>query len=208
LSRDGEAVVFHDFDLARLTARSGEISAFKAAELRSMTLLGSADTIPTFSDLLQCVAGRSPIICEIKSRFDGDTRLADRMARLLKDGPYRVALKSFDPAIMARLRDNRRRIGITHVPLGMIAQAAYGNPRDEWAHLLTDEKRSLAQFLHWPATRPDFLSWGRRDLPHSTPLLCRAALAMPVITWTIRDPAQAKSALLWTDQIVFEGFNP
>ena len=50
--------------------------------------------------------GRTPLVIEIKSRFDGDLRLAKRTAEIIaghKDRP--IVLKSFDPVIVAALRE-------------------------------------------------------------------------------------------------------
>ena len=135
-------------------------------------------------------------------------RLAERAAAEARGYAGPLALKSFDPRIMAHLRAHGPRLGIAHIPLGMIAQADYSGPRDEWAHLSPDDKRALANFLHWSATTPDFLSWGVRDLPHATPYLLRTALGLPVMTWTVRTPDQAAFAYRWADQMVFEGFRP
>ncbi len=106
LSRDGEAMVFHDFALDRLTEAAGPLAARSAAELGSLRLDGTADTVPTLKNLLDMIDGRVPLICEIKSAFHGDMRLADRAAAIAVryDGP--LALKSFDPAVLKHLRAN------------------------------------------------------------------------------------------------------
>ena len=67
---------------------------------------------------------------------------------------------------------------------------------------------SLTHFLHYERTRPDFLSWGVNDFPHSTPHLLRKGLKMPVMTWTVRTKQQRELAAAWADQMVFEGFLP
>ena len=70
LTSDGEAVVFHDFVLDRLTGQIGEVKARKAAELETIAISGSAsDTIPTLSRFLDQIGGRVPLVVEIKSRF-------------------------------------------------------------------------------------------------------------------------------------------
>lgn len=207
-SADGEAMVFHDFTLERMTLGAGQVEIFTTAELARLQCRGTTDRIPTLPDFLAMIAGRVPLICEIKSRFDGDMRLAERAAACARDYAGPLALKSFDPAVMAHLREHRARLGIARVPLGMIAQADYDNDGDEWARLPANDRRALAQFLHWPRTRPDFLSWSLRDLPRATPFLCRTALGAPVLTWTARQPADVVIAREWADQMVFEGFRP
>ena len=147
------------------------------------------------------LGGQVPLICEVKSRFDGDQRLADRVAELATgyDGP--LAIKSFDPAVVAHLRAR----GLPR-PLGIVAEADYGDP--EWSHLSPEVKRGLAHMLHFADTRPDFLSYHVHDLPHAVPHLYRVAVDLPVMAWTVRTPDQRQRAARWADQMVFEGFVP
>ena len=87
-------------------------------------------------------------------------------------------------------------------PLGIVAEASYEG--DYWRELRADQKQDCAAFLHYPRTRPDFLSWHVDDLPHPTPALLRALAALPVMVWTVRTAEQKRRARLWADQIVFE----
>jgi hypothetical protein len=66
----------------------------------------------------------------------------------------------------------------------------------------------MANLLHWPDTRPDFLSWRVGDLPAAAPFLARQLAGVPVMAWTVRDQATADRARREADQIVFEGFAP
>jgi glycerophosphoryl diester phosphodiesterase len=164
------------------------------------------DRIPTFSTLLDAIAGRAPLITEIKSRYDGDWRLAERVAAVIADYQGPIALKSFDPQVIAHLRDNADRLGTNRYPLGIVAQARYDD--GEWQSRSQTLRENLAAFLHYPQTRPDFLSWRVDDLPHATPFLLRTQLDTPVIAWTVRREEQRARTAKWADQIVFEGFLP
>lgn len=203
MSRDGEAFVFHDERLERLTAQTGEIAALDAREIARVQIAGSAETIPSLQEFLACVNGRTPLIIEIKSAFDGDMRLAERTAAIVAQADGPIALKSFDPEIMAHLRDNRARLGLERAPLGMIGEARFDPV--EWPGLDPELGRRLAQFLHWPQTRPEFLSWCVRDLPHAVPLLLREGMGVPVMAWTVRSAADWRMTRRWADQAVFEG---
>nr|WP_237482435.1 glycerophosphodiester phosphodiesterase family protein [Lichenibacterium sp. 6Y81] len=202
LTADGEAVVFHDFDLGRLTGASGPVAGRRAAELAEIPLSGAAgDRIPTLGELLALIGGRVPLVCEVKSRFSGDMRLAERVAEIAAGYAGPLAVKSFDPAVVAHLRAG----GLPN-PLGIVAEGSYDDP--EWADLSPDLRAGLAALLHVGDTRPDFLSWRVHDLPHAAPQLFRAALGRPVMSWTVRTPDQRQRAARWADQMVFEGFAP
>ncbi len=128
-------------------------------------------------------------------------RLAERAARIAKDHDGAVALKSFDPAIIAHLR----RAGVG-VPLGIVTEAAFDHP--EWKSLDAQTKQSMACLLHWRETQPDFLSFYVNDLPNAAVHLARTALHLPVMTWTVRTPAQWDIAKRYADQAIFEGALP
>ncbi len=200
-SRDGEAVVFHDAQLERLMRQSGRVDAYGADELKRFAYKDCDQRIVALSDFLDAIGGRVPVIVEIKSFFDGDMRLSARVAAAVANCSWPVALKSFDPKILIYLR----RAGVC-CPAGLVAQASYGG--EEWACLPEDACARMADLRDFPAMQPDFLSWNHTDLPHAVPMLCRAGIGMPVMTWAVRSAAAAEKAKLWADQIIFEGFEP
>ncbi len=204
MSVDGEAFVFHDFTLERLTTATGRVDQTSAAALAAVTLRGG-DRIMTLEAFCRLINRRVPLICEIKSRFDGDLRLAERVAAVTTAYAGPMALKSFDPAIMAHLHKNRRHLRIRYTPLGMVAQASYDDPGCDWSHLDDDAKFALANFLHYRETVPDFLSYCVDDMPDAVPFLCRSGIGIPVMAWTVRTEEHLAAARQWADQMIFEG---
>src|SRR3954463_14436957 len=101
LSADGQAMVFHDETLDRLTEGSGRVDAMTAAELKRVAFRGTADRMMTLGELCDLVGGGVAVLFEIKRRFDGALRLAARAADVL--GPSRgpAAPMSFDPSPIA-----------------------------------------------------------------------------------------------------------
>ncbi len=198
LSADGEAMVFHDDALDRLTTARGPVKDQKAAALEAIRFKTGGAKIPRFRNLLDKVAGQAPIICEIKSEFVGDTHLADAIVALAAGYEGPLAIKSFDPFVVAHLRPLK--LGR---PLGIVAEASYEG--EYWRTLSAAQKSECANFLHYDATRPDFLSFCVDDLPHPTPFLLRTLNAIPVMVWTVRSTEQRRKAAQWADQIVFEG---
>ncbi|GJD60718.1 glycerophosphodiester phosphodiesterase [Methylobacterium frigidaeris] len=199
LSRDGEAMVFHDAGLGRLTGADGLVRERDAADLGQLTVLGSAERIPTLAEFLEKIAGRTPLVIEVKTRHDGDLALARRTAEIVAayDGP--VALKSFDPVIVGALADLAPKI-----PRGVVAESRHDDPA--YANLTEAQRHGLANLLHVSESRPDFLSWRVDDLPNAATHLCRLLGRMPVMTWTVRTEAQVRLARAHADQMVFEGF--
>src|SRR5512147_108799 len=76
LLADGAVVVFHDRDLDRMTGATGPIAARNARELRAILLSGGAAgddpriddaRIPLLSDVLDLIAGATPLLIEVKN---------------------------------------------------------------------------------------------------------------------------------------------
>lgn len=202
ITADGEAAVFHDDTLDRLTERRGPVKALTAAELVSVPLRGSAafDSIWTLADLLKAVAGRVPTIIEIKSHWNGDTRIARRTAELLADYSGPVGAKSFDPDMVAAFGR-----AAPDIARGIVG---YGYPAEDSEGLSAFRRWRLRNLLHWPRTRPHFISWGVNDLPSTAVDIAHRFTGAPVMTWTVRSPADQARAGLYADQMVFEGFRP
>jgi len=199
LSADSEAMVFHDDRLDRLTQEMGPVAAARAKELRKIPLKGARDHIPALTDLLHQVAGRTPLVIELKSHWDGDDRLPARAVEVLKayDGPF--ALMSFDPDMVEEVRDLA-----PAMPRGIVADQV-SDPY--WLRLPLAQRLSLRNLSHLPRTRPHFLVYDVGGLPSPASRLFREA-GLPVICWTVRDEATRARALNWCDQITFEGFYP
>lgn len=202
---DGEVVVFHDETLERLTDGYGRLDEKSGAQIADLTLRGAAEGVPTLRALLATIGGAVPLVIEIKSRFDGSLALARRVAEIVADYRGLVAIESFDPDPIAELRASGAAFGLAGVPLGMVAQASYDG--EDWPGLTAAQRDELAHFAHSARTRPNFLSWNVQDLPHELPRRCREQ-SVPVTVWTVRTLEQAKAALAFADQIVFEGFAP
>ena len=198
---DGEAVVFHDDTLDRLTGERGPVRERRADELTRLSVGGSSDVIPTLSALLERITGRVGLVVEIKSRFDGAMALTRRTCELLQAYPGPVAIKSFDPRVVGEVR----RLAPA-LPRGFLGQANYDHP--DWAAFGAQEKFALANLLYLDDMEPNFLSWRVADLPSAAPFLWRRLGGGPVTAWTVRTSQDRCRAAEHADQMVFEGFLP
>ena len=201
ISADGEAMVHHDFALGRLTLGSRLLAAMTATGLKEVPFKATSDRIMTLGELCDLVAGRTPLVVELKSRFDGDLRLVTRAAEVLKHYAGPAALMSFDSEPIAALRKIA-----PGLPRGIVAERYYKD--SEWYELSDGQKRSLAFLLHVPRTRPHFVAYHVKDLPSPGPWLARHVFGLPLLTWTVRTPEDRTRAERWADQMIFEGFRP
>jgi len=185
-SRDGQAMVFHDWELDRLTGETGPVKARGSEELGKVALTGSEDTIPTLSQLLAQVGGRTPLLIEIKSRREVPY---EPLCRAVRDalGGYRgsVAAMSFDPRAVR-----------------WFALQAPALVRG----LVVSEEHATSMQRHYALSRarPDFLACDIRDLP-SRFATAQRARGLPILTWTVKDHALLARALKYADAPIAEG---
>lgn len=204
LSADGQAVVFHDETLDRLTAERGPVRARTAAELARIPVAGGGgDAIPTLGDVLAAVVGRAPLVIEIKDQggrlsTEGVGPLEAAVVRALADYRGPVAVMSFNPASMAEAA----RLAPA-LPRGLVACAADGWDED----LPPARLAALARLEEFEAVGAAFASYRWRDLPTPETARLRAA-GVPVISWTLRSAADAALALRHCDAVTFEGYDP
>jgi glycerophosphoryl diester phosphodiesterase len=201
LSADGVAVVFHDETLDRLTTETGELSLRTAAQLRSINLKGTGDHIPLLAELLQLVAGKVPLILELKSPWNGVSTLARTVADQLLPYEGPVAVMSFDPDLVEALK-----IHAPGLPRGIVAERRYVHPH--WKFLTPARKRYLGLLLHLWRTKPHFVAYAQFNLPALAPWVARNIFGMPLLTWTVRVEREREHVARWADQIIFEHIRP
>ena len=197
ISRDGEALVFHDETLDRLIEARGLVGEHTAAELKSMRFKSGGDHIQSLSELLAQVRGRVPLVIELKSIWDGNAALARRAVEAIKDYDGAFAFMSFDPRVMAAVR----MLG-PDMARGIVADRV---THPDYNILPVKERVQLREFGHIEDTQPDFISYHWRDLPYP-PVTQFRETGRPVICWTIRSKEEADRARHYADQITFEGF--
>jgi glycerophosphoryl diester phosphodiesterase len=163
-----------------------------------MTILGSRETVPTLRQVLAEMAGRAPLLIEIKASFPDDhAALAQAVAAELDGyaGPY--AVQSFHPGVVDWFRQNR-----PAMPRGQIASAA-----EDYRDLAPPVRDALMRLLDEGFGAPHFIAFDIRYLP--SPLTQRArGVGLPVLTWTVRTAEHKARARAHADNVIFEGCEP
>jgi len=187
LSADDNAMVFHDDGLERLTGATGTLAERTAEELGRLKVLGSQEKIPTLDEMLRRIAGRVPLLIEMKPAPRHEPALAHRTLESLQRYSGPAAVMSFDRKLLA----SARAVDAT-IPLGLTAEGNWLSAARHWRAILSYEL--------------DFISYSINDLPTPMPLLARRLMRVPLICWTVRTRSQLEKAKRLTDQITFEGF--
>jgi glycerophosphoryl diester phosphodiesterase len=200
LTADGEAAVFHDDRLEhRLTAGSGRVAERTVAELATIRLGSSSETIPTLAQALDRVAGRALMVIELKVLGGDEGALEQRVAELLDryEGP--VAVISFNPQAVGWFAEHRPGV------LRGLDSSAYHDALN-WP-LAPEQRRALAELEHVAIAAPHFLALGLDMLPSARGAELRAA-GLPVLAWTVRSPGQWARVQSCCDNLMFEGWRP
>ena len=201
LSADGEAMVNHDDALGRLTEGSGALLGKTAAELKAVKFKNTDERMMTLADLCSLVAGRVPLVIEVKSHFDGDRKLVKRIAEVLASYSGPAVGMSFDPDQVLALREI-----MPGRPRGIVAERGY--TETDWPEASTQQRRSMTHLRHAFRTRPHFVAYWVDELPAMAPWIARNIFGLPLLSWTVRTPEQRARARRYADQMIFEGFVP
>ncbi len=192
---DGNFAVFHDDDLKRMTGQEGKIQSLTTAQLAEYKLKATAEGIPEFHQVLDCVAGKVPLLIEMKLTKD-NVQAAMVLREVMHSYQAKYAgafvVESFDPRFLLALKEVA-----PEMVRGQLAAQNSGYPDPE-------ENQRLAQCAYNVLTEPDFIAYQISDLPLAWLEVARRE-GMPVLGWTVRNNQQWKAAKPHCDNLIFEG---
>ena len=180
LTADNHILVFHDPDAIRICGSPLRIGQSSWQELSRLSV--GEHPIPTLESLFSLVAGRVPLLLEIKVENDL-WRWEHALGPVLSgySGPFGVM--SFDPRISRLLKTN-----MPNVRRGLIV-------RDRLSPL----RRHIALWL----ADPHFVAVNKAALGKRW--VSRLRARMPLYTWTIRTPAERAQAEVQANALIWEG---
>jgi glycerophosphoryl diester phosphodiesterase len=189
-SSDDHPVVFHDWELSRLTGETGTTGERTAAALEALHLLGTDQRPVRLSAFLDAIAGRVPLLIEIKSLPGYDVEwTCSAVAWLLDSYHGDVAVMSFDPRVPMWFAEEAP--GIIR---GLVGTDTHINGFEGvWR-----DPEAIAQ------AQPDFLAIDVRDLARPEAAAWRAG-GQPLLTWTVRSPETRATGLALADALIAEG---
>lgn len=200
-SADGVPMVFHDYDLRRLTGVPGRVRGLSAAELRATRLLDAEDGIPTLVEVLEIVAGKVPLLIEIKDQ-DGAMGpsvgpLEEAAARVLAGYGGPVAVMSFNPHAIAAFQAAAPGIAVG------LTTSAYSDA--DWPLLPGKVRERLRDIPDYDRLGASFISHEAADLGAKRVAELKAQGAA-ILCWTIRSAQAEAEARKVARNITFEGY--
>lgn len=188
IAADGAAMVFHDGDLKRMTGDPRHVRDMESAALGEIMLVGSHEPVARLETHLELVAGRVPLVLELKGIEGHEAGLVEAVADALHayEGP--VAVMSFSHAFCSAFAD-----ALPDIPRGLTAMG------DETTH--ERHRQAMADY------DLQYVSYHVDALPNAFVDDMRAT-GHSAITWTVRNQEQVQRTFAHADQMTFEGFLP
>ena len=202
-SSDGEAMVFHDYDLGRLTSETGPVATRTAAELSAIHLRHGDEGIPTLAEVLDLVNGQVPLLIEVKDQ-DGALGpnigpLEARIGEVLRGYSGPVAVMSFNPHAVAAMAEHA-----PDVPRGLTTCAFEGG---DWPLIPEARRMELRRIPDFERVDACFISHDVNNLT-AKPVMDLHAGGHPILCWTVRSSEIEQTARQVADNITFEGYLP
>lgn len=199
LMADGKLAVIHDSSLKRTAGVEERIENLSAKDLPKYKLQGTEETIPLFTDVLEMVDGRTPLIVEIKTEDGNHKAVTEAVCSVLKSYKGAFCVESFDPRAIKYVKK--------HYPNFV---------RGQLAHNSLKQKSSVSIFLRFMLTYdllnflvdPDFIAYRYSDRKTLSNFLCRRVWGVQGVSWTLTDQQQYDKAVKEGWIPIFEQFTP
>ena len=189
LSRDATAIVFHDYHLGRLTSETGALARHSARALSEIILTGGQDTIPSLKQTLALVAGRVPLLIEIKDQ-DGNMGcnvgpLEEAVAAALESYDGDVAVMSFNPNAVAAFATLSPEITV-----GLVTDRFAAT---DWPTLSPSTREQLRNISDFDRIGACFVSHNQAQLDDQIITRLKAQ-GVPILCWSVQSQADAVKA--------------
>lgn len=193
LSKDKQVVVFHDDTLDRVCGTPGRVDDFTYEELRKLRLHDTDQYIPLFTEMLDVVDGRTPLIVELKTSGANNNELCAASYEILKGYKGDYCVESFDPRIVRWFKKNAQ--GVLR---GQLASPPKNLGMGITGFLVGT---LLCNFLG----RPDFIAYNIGKRPFTVPLVESGAMR---VAWTARPQDDIEKVEAENDAVIFEFYEP
>lgn len=198
LTKDGKLVVFHDKTLKRMCGIKKQLFHCTYEELQKYKLLESEEKIPLFQEVLEVVAGRIPMIIEIKPEGDC-SKTAESLANHMKDYEGNYCVESFSPKAIAWYRKHKPEV-----------------IRGQLSEIFPKKKKAGEKIIDFLLTnllfnfyaKPDFIAYHHKHKNQMSYRLLRKLYPVYNVAWTIRSQEELEEARDVFSIFIFDSFIP
>lgn len=195
MTADNQFAVMHDRSLKRACGIDKNVDELSMTELKELKLFGTNQTIPVFYEVLKKVAGKVPLLIEVKCENGLDYKeIVRELTFYLDSYDGKVLIESFHPGILMMLKRER-----PQYLRGQLSERFRGEPL--WMKL-------FASFIFNFLAKPDFISYRISDSGFLGFVLQRWVYKAFAAGWTLTDTATEEEQRGNFDIYIFEGFLP
>lgn len=192
---DGTIIVFHDNNLKRMANTDGYVENLKLEDLSTINLLNTDEKIPTLQEALTLINGKTPVLIEIKN-YGKIGELEQKVIDILKKYKGEFAVQSFNPYSLEYFKKHA-----PHILRGQLSSFFKNNNQ------LSFFKKAFLKRMYFnkKISKPHFISYQAENLPNR---FVSKFSNLPVLAWTIKTQQQYEKIIKYSDNIIFEGFEP
>ncbi len=195
-SKDEQIVVFHDDTLKRVCGVEGRVDDYTYEELLNFKLCGTEEKIPLFSEVLELVDGRVPLLVEFKNGPKNNL-LCEKTLPMLRAYKGLFCIESFNPLIVAWFRKNA-----PDILRGQLA-SPYKEMKNEvpaWQAFM------LSNCMLNCVARPHFIAYYKEK--HSPFVKLSELFGAMRAVWTVRPDCDIEKLKQNNEVLIFELYEP
>lgn len=196
MTTDGVIVVFHDYDMTRLTGHNGDIREKSYEEIKNYKINNTKYGIPTFEEVLKVVDGKIPLLVEVKNHKNigpMDKKVRD----ILRNYKGEFAIESFNPFIVRWFYKNA-----PEMIRGQLSCPFDGDDLPKY------QKKILRRMPFVKYNHSQFIAYDIDDIDKNKKVMKYKNKHIPIVAWTCRDPKKAIETKKYYDNYIFEGYVP
>ena len=197
LSKDKVPVVFHDMHLKRICGVEGRVCDYTFEELQQFRLCDTEEKIPAFSEVLEMVNGRTPLIVELKTET-ADVSVCPIADKFLERYKGLYCIESFNPFALHWYRTKRPKVVRGQLSDAFIKSGEYRGP----SYLIL--QGLLLNFV----SKPNFVAYNCRYPNTLSRKICHGLFHNMAVAWTVKSAEQLETLRGPFDLFIFEGFMP
>lgn len=194
ITKDNKVVVFHDYNLERMTEKNIYVKDITLNELKKITLKGSFSTVPTLEEVLSLINGKVPLLIEIKNEGKVSI-LEEKLIEILSNYNGEFMLESFNPFVVSYFKEN------TNFLCGILVCKIYDSIKGKIVGMLFN----ILLLLN--ILKTDFIAYKYKDLDESV-VKKIVKRNIPLYVWTIDNDNDLDSANKFSQGIIFENVMP
>ena len=190
ITKDNQIIVFHDDDLNRLCNKKENIEDVSYDFLKDLNLYESNEKIPLLKELLDEVAGKIPLIIEIK-KHKNIGLLENILLEMLKEYKGEYFICSFEKDILLWLEKNKPK---------EIRGLIFGS-----LPIKFKKYEKIAFLYKYFKSKADFISLEDKLIDSSIYDFCKKK-ELDIVVWTIKDKKSFQNIDKKVSAVIFENF--